>query len=206
MRAIEDMEAKLIEPAVPAVKASPERREEAELVERIAGGDQSALRDAYDRHAGNVMGVAIGLLRNRELAQDIVQEVFVRLWERPDRYDPQRGGLRAFLQMDAHGRSIDLIRSIRAADERDRADHARTSSATVAGTEELAMDAVTAQTVRGALGQLPEEQSTPIALAFFDGYSYRDVAGRLGLPEGTVKSRIRAGMRRLKLVLSPEAI
>ena len=137
---------------------------------------------------------------------DITQEVFVRLWNRHDRYDPSRGSLKAFLQMDAHGRSIDLLRSRRAAAAREIADHHKTASTAVAGTEELAMTAITSDVVRSALMKLPEEQRTPIAMAYFDGYSYRDVAERLGVPEGTVKSRIRTGMRRLKLAIGTEAL
>jgi RNA polymerase sigma-70 factor, ECF subfamily len=186
--------------------AAAARRHDTELVDGIIRGDQEALRAAYDQHAPSVMGVAVAILKNRDLAEDIVQEVYVRLWDRPERFDPGRGSLKSFLQMDAHGRAIDLIRSIRAGDERDRADHARTASTYTPGTEELAMDSVVSNRVQAALAELPDDQRTPIALAFFDGYSYRDVAERLGLPEGTVKSRIRAGMRRLRLDLAAEAV
>jgi RNA polymerase sigma-70 factor, ECF subfamily len=188
-----------------AVEAG-ERALDAELVDAIVHRKHEALRTVYVRHAPAVMGVALGVLKDRDLAQDIVQEVYVRLWDRPQRFDPGRGSLRSFLQMDAHGRAIDAIRSMRARDERDRADHARTASTPTPGTEELAMDHVVSTQVQAALADLPEDQRTPIALAFFDGYSYRDVAERLGLPEGTVKSRIRAGMRRLRLVLAAEAV
>ena len=175
------------------------------IVERIAVRDQQALREAYDLYAGHVNGVAIGILKDRDLAADITQEVFVRLWERFERYDPDRGSLKSFLQMDAHGRSIDLLRSRRAAQAREMADHQKQASTPTAGTEELAMESVQASTVRSALMTLPDEQRTPIAMAFFDGYSYRDVADILGVPEGTIKSRIRTGMRRLHMALGAEA-
>ena len=182
-----------------------DRDRDASLVRRIAIGDQGALREAYDEHAAAVNGVALGILRDRDLAADVTQEVFVRLWERTHRYDAGRGSLRSFLQMDAHGRSIDLMRSRRSAQARELADHRKEASTERAGTEELAMTAVTSTTVRTALLELPEEQRTPIALAFFDGHSYRDVAEMLGVPEGTVKSRIRSGIRRLHLALGTEA-
>lgn len=183
-----------------------DRSQDARLVAGIGDRDQAALRAAYEQHASAVMGVAVGVLKDRDLAEDIVQEVYVRLWDRPERFDPARGSLRSFLQMDAHGRSIDLIRSMRASQARDRADHAKTASTPTPGTEELAMDSVVSSRVHAALDELPEDQRTPIALAFFDGHSYREVAERLRLPEGTVKSRIRAGMRRLRLVLAAEAV
>lgn len=179
---------------------------DAALVDRIADEDPSALREAYDLYSGYVNGVALGILKDRDLAADVTQEVFVRLWERHHRFDSTRGSLKSFLQMDAHGRSIDLLRSRRAAQARELADHRKQASTPQAGTEELAMTSATSSTVRTALMSLPDEQRTPIALAYFDGYSYRDVAEMLGVPEGTIKSRIRAGMRRLQLALGAEAI
>jgi len=175
-----------------------------QLVAAIAAGDQTALRVAYDQCAPSVFGVAIGLLRDRSHAEDVTQEVFLRLWDRPDRFQPDRGSLRSFLQMDAHGRSIDLLRSARAAQRRDRVDHDVRKSTIPAGTEELAMSEIASGQVRDALFELPDEQRIPITLAFFDGYSYRDVADLLSLPEGTIKSRIRAGMQRLRLAFEPE--
>jgi RNA polymerase sigma-70 factor (ECF subfamily) len=179
---------------------------DAALVARIAEEDAHSLREAYDLYAGHVNGVALGILKDRDLAADVTQEVFVRLWERHQRFDSTRGSLKSFLQMDAHGRSIDLLRSRRAAQARELADHRKQASTPVAGTEELAMTSATSSTVRTALMSLPDEQRTPIALAYFDGYSYRDVAEMLDVPEGTIKSRIRAGMRRLQLALGAEAI
>lgn len=181
-----------------------QRLEDRRLVEQIAVRDQEALREAYDLYAAHVNGVALGILKDRDLAADITQEVFVRLWERFERYDADRGSLKSFLQMDAHGRSIDLLRSRRAAEAREMADHRKQASTPTAGTEELAMESVQASTVRTALMSLPDEQRTPIAMAFFDGYSYRDVAEILGVPEGTIKSRIRTGMRRLQMALGAE--
>ena len=188
-----------------ALDRQRERMLDRELVTEIASGDASALKRAYDAYASFVNGVALGILKDRDLAADITQEVFVRLWNRHDRYDSTRGSLKSFLQMDAHGRSIDLLRSRRAADARELRDEQLRASEHTAGTEEQAMAAMTANEVRAALMSLPEEQRTPIAMAYFDGYSYRDVADQLGVPEGTVKSRIRAGMKRLQLALGTEA-
>ena len=190
-------------PATPTVEDL--RSDDRLIVERVAAGDQLALREAYDLYGSYVNGVAIGILKDRYLAADITQEVFLRLWNRHGRYDASRGSLKSFLQMDAHGRSIDLLRSRKAEAARELADHRKQSSTVTAGTEELAMTSMTSTEVRTALMGLPEEQRTPIALAFFDGYPYAEVAEVLGLPEGTVKSRIRAGMARLHLALGVEA-
>jgi RNA polymerase sigma-70 factor (ECF subfamily) len=174
------------------------------LVETIVGGDQRALHDAYELYARFVNGVAIGILKDSHLAADITQEVFVRLWQRGERFDANRGSLKSYLQIDAHGRAIDLLRSRRASAQRERVNHSKESSTHTAGTEELAMTAMVSDTVRDAVRGLPEDQRTPIAMAFFGGHSYRDVAVALDLPEGTVKSRIRLGMKRLQFALGTD--
>jgi RNA polymerase sigma-70 factor (ECF subfamily) len=176
------------------------------LAQAIVAGDRRALHDAYDLYAGHVNGVAIGILKDPYLAADVTQEVFVRLWQRGERFDPARGSLKSFLKIDAHGRAIDLLRSRQASARREHLDHEKTTSTHTAGTEELAMAAITSNTVRTAMLGLPEDQRTPIAMAFFGGHSYRDVANALNLPEGTIKSRIRLGMKRLQLALGTDVL
>ena len=186
--------------------ATPKNPGDRALVETIVAGDKRALHDAYELYAPFVNGVAIGILKDPHLAADITQEVFVRLWQRGERFDADRGSLKSYLQIDAHGRSIDLLRSRRASAERERADHSKTTSTHTAGTEELAMMAMVSDTVRVAVLGLPEDQRTPIAMAFFGGHSYRDVATALNVPEGTVKSRIRLGMKRLQFALGTDQV
>ncbi len=176
------------------------------LVEAIVEGDKRALHDAYALHASYVHGVALGILRDPHLASDVTQEVFVRLWQRGERFDATRGSLRSYLQIDGHGRAIDLLRSRRASASRERLDYQKMSSTHSAGTEELALTSITSDRVRDAMLNLPYDQRTPIAMAFFDGDSYRNVANVLGLPEGTVKSRIRQGMKRLQLTLGTDVL
>ena len=186
--------------------ATQKNAEDRALVETIVAGDKRALHDAYELYAPFVNGVAIGILKDPHLAADITQEVFVRLWQRGERFDADRGSLKSYLQIDAHGRSIDLLRSRRASAERERVDHSKTTSTHTAGTEELAMTAMVSDTVRDAVLGLPEDQRTPIAMAFFGGHSYRDVATVLNVPEGTVKSRIRQGMKRLQFALGTDQV
>jgi RNA polymerase sigma-70 factor (ECF subfamily) len=169
----------------------------------LVNQDHAALREAYDLYGHRVYRVAYGLLRREELAQDITQDVFVRLWQRPERFDSSRGSMASFLQLDAHGRSVDLIRSEESRSKREIADHRR-SSTHQDGPEEEAMKMITSERVRDALNALKDSERAPIAMAFYLGYSYRKVAVELGVPEGTVKSRIRSGMAKLRDMLGTE--
>jgi RNA polymerase sigma-70 factor (ECF subfamily) len=197
----------MIEQHTPRARlATPKNLGDRALAEEIVAGDKRALHDAYELYAPFVNGVAIGILKDPHLAADITQEVFVRLWQRGERFDADRGSLKSYLQIDAHGRAIDLLRSRLASARRERLDHSKTSSTHTAGTEELAMTAMVSDTVRDAVLGLPEDQRTPIAMAFFGGHSYRDVATALNVPEGTVKSRIRLGMKRLQFALGTDQV
>jgi RNA polymerase sigma-70 factor, ECF subfamily len=180
-----------------------QRDDDAALAAQLSDGDHSALNEAYRIYGHRVYRVAYGLLRREELAQDITQDVFVRLWRNPHRYDPSRGSLASFLQLDAHGRSVDLIRSEEARSRREVADEQRSSNYQ-AGPEEEAMNMITSERVRNALGRLTENERKPIAMAFYLGYSYRKVAAQLDVPEGTVKSRIRSGLTKLRETLGTE--
>ena len=180
--------------------------EDAQIPDLIADGDRRALETAYRRHATAVMGAAMSVTRNRDAAEDVVQEVFLRLWRRPDRYEPGRGSLRTFLAIDARGRALDLVRSSRARRDREDREAVIASSDHEPGTEELVMQTTLSTEVRRILGALRPAERDPIALAYFGGHSYREVARLLGVPEGTVKSRIRAGLDRLGPLLDEAGI
>lgn len=170
---------------------------DAALVLAIGRYRQEALAEAYRRHAGAVFGLARRLLSDQTLAEEVVQEVFLRLWNNPERFDPARGTLRSYLLAQTHGRSVDLLRSEgarRAREERD----ARSTAEAGYDLEHEVWDLATADQVRRALKALPEGERAAIQLAYFGGHTYREVATRLGEPEGTVKSRIRAGLKRLR--------
>lgn len=170
---------------------------DATLVVLVAKGRQDALAELYRRHSGPVLGLAKRLIRNVTLAEDVVQEVFVRLWNDPEKYDPSRGSLRSYLLTHAHGRSIDLVRAEAA---RRRREEVEGMVAQPAGpdVEEQAWRSEVSSRVRAALAELEDGEREAIELAYFGGHPYREVAKMLGQPEGTVKSRIRTGMRRMR--------
>jgi RNA polymerase sigma-70 factor (ECF subfamily) len=178
-----------------------------DLQDALLGRQEEALSEAYRRFGQKVYRTAFGVLRRSELAEDVTQEVFVRLWQRPERFDVTRGTLSGFLQLDAHGRSIDLLRSERArADREIREQQLSASSNSRDSLEEEVMKRISSERIREALETLDADERLPIALAFFQGHSYRRVAEALDLPEGTVKSRIRRGLSRLQELLGEEAL
>jgi RNA polymerase sigma-70 factor (ECF subfamily) len=191
----------------PQRRRNPESFDDATMREALLEQREDALSEAYRRHGRQVFRVAYGILRRTELAEDVTQEVFVRLWQRPERFDPTRGSLGGFLQLDAHGRSIDLLRSEQSRINREiKEQHLSSASASPISIEEEVMKRISSEEVRDALGQLRPEERSPIAMAFFLGHSYRTVAEILGVPEGTVKSRIRTGMARLRELLGTEVM
>jgi RNA polymerase sigma-70 factor (ECF subfamily) len=179
---------------------------DATVVLAIARYRQDALAEAYRRHAGAVFALARRVLGGDvAAAEEVVQEVFLRLWNAPDRFDPGRGSLRSFLLAHTHGRSVDVLRADSARRRREERDARATAEAGYDLEHEVA-DMATASHVRAALGDLPAGERRAIELAYFGGRTYREVAVMLGEPEGTVKSRIRAGMKRLRVSLADAGI
>jgi RNA polymerase sigma-70 factor (ECF subfamily) len=170
---------------------------DAVLVVAIGRWREDALAEAYRRHGGAVFALAQRLLNDRTLAEEVVQEVFLRIWDRPDRFDPDRGSLRSYLLAQCHGRSVDLIRSEQSRRNREEREHRQRAEAGY-DLEHEVWDMAVAEHVREALDEIPEEERRAIELAYFGGLTYREVAELLGQPEGTVKSRIRSGLRRLR--------
>lgn len=179
-------------------------RSDAALVLAIARWHHDALEEAYRRHGGAVHAVARHVTRDEGIAEDVVQEVFVRLWEQPDRFDPERGALRAFLIMDTHARAVDRLRRDGARRRREERD-AKAQNPVYADDPEL-WDRLLATHLRDALDVLTNDERSAIELAFFGGHTYRAVAEMLGEPEGTVKSRIRTGLHRLRGQLVKQGI
>jgi RNA polymerase sigma-70 factor, ECF subfamily len=179
--------------------------EDVGLVVAIARYKEDALAEAYRRHAGAVFALAARMLWERMLAEEVVQEIFLRLWERPERYDRTRGALRSFLLMDTHARCVDRVR----ADSRRREREERSARADMVADYDLdleAHDLTVAAQVREVVNELSDGEREAIELAYFGGHTYREVARILGQPEGTVKSRIRTGLMRLRSQLLDRGI
>lgn len=170
------------------------------LLAMFRRGDRPAAEELFERHVRPVQA-ALARRCGPALAEEAVQEVVTRLWERPERFDSDRGSLRAFLTRDATCRTIDWWRSDAAASV--RAQRAVQPPAAVQP-EDASVSEASAHAIRSALGQLTDAQREAICLAFYGGLSYREVARRLGVAEGTIKTRIRAALLQLRAALTAE--
>ncbi|HEV3134111.1 MAG TPA: sigma-70 family RNA polymerase sigma factor [Acidimicrobiia bacterium] len=172
--------------------------------DRLIAGEEGALNEIYDQFSSFVYGLALRVIGDARAAEDVSQDVFVTVWERPGGFDPDRGSLRTWLGTLAHRRAVDHVRREEARRRRAIKDAARPVS--TPDVEEMALALVTAERVRSALDTLPDEQRRAIHLAYFGGKTYRQVAEVLGIPEGTAKSRLRLGLRRIADVLETETV
>jgi RNA polymerase sigma factor (sigma-70 family) len=175
---------------------------EREVRDRLVTGDDGALGEVYDQYASFVYGLALRVIGDPRAAEDVSQDVFVCLWERPAAFDPDRGSLRTWLGTLAHRRAVDYVRREEA--RRRRVERDAGHAVTAPDVEELATALVAAERVRAALDLLPSDQRRAIQLAYFGGKTYRQVAVVLGIPEGTAKSRLRLGLRRIAEALEAQ--
>jgi RNA polymerase sigma-70 factor, ECF subfamily len=169
---------------------------DADAVERVARGEADALRELYDRHGGLVHGLALGLLRDRSLAEECTQDVFLALWRQADRYDRRRARVTTWLYTIARNRAVELLR-------RHAARPAELRAELELGDEspdpaDLVGEADRAQQIAEAMAELPEAQLAVLRLAYFDGLTHVEISERLGLPLGTVKGRLRLSLERLR--------
>lgn len=189
--------------SVPHRSVAPRHADETsdQLLVATAAGDAAAFAALYDRVTPQVLGVALRVLRDRALAEEVTQEVLVEVWRKADRFDPDRGSAAGWITTLAHRRAVDRVRSEQAARDRDdrvsRRDEPRAYD-NVADEVQVRLDH---WQVRRALAELTDRQREAIELAYFGGYTYRDVAEVLGIPEGTAKSRLRDGLLRLRAAL-----
>lgn len=179
---------------------------DAHLVLAVARFREDALAELYRRHAPSVFALARRVLADRTAAEDVTQEVFLRLWNDPDRFDPERGSLRSYLLADTHSRSVDRIRSDSARRRREDRDVVRSAGVIGEDPAGVVCDITVARQVKAAVDSLPFEERQVIDLAYFGGHTYREVAALLDIPEGTAKSRIRTGLGRLRGTLAASGI
>ena len=178
---------------------------DAAVVVAIGRWRQDALAEAYRRHAGAVFALSRRLLIDPGMAEEVVQEVFLRLWNQPEKFDPERGSLRAFLLAQTHGRAVDVLRSETSRRRREERDARRTAEAGY-DIEREVMDLSVTDKVNEVMAVLPVDERRASELAYFAGHTYRQVAVMLDQPEGTVKSRIRSGLRRMRDQLSDAGV
>ena len=168
------------------------------LVALVARSDESALAELYDRVGSTAYGLAYRVLRDEALAEDAVQEAFLGLWRTAGSFIPERAKASTWILTIVHRRAVDLVRR----EQRRRAEPLEgTPEPAVGSAEEAAWLRLDRERVQGALAQLPDQQREAIELAYYGGYTQSELADRLGQPIGTIKSRMFAGLTRLRELL-----
>lgn len=183
-------------------RVSDDRSEDAGLVAGVLSGDDAALESIYRKYGGAVHFMARRVLRDDILAEDVVQEVFVSFWKSPQGFDPDRGSLRTYLLTIAHRRAVDVVRSEEARTRREESSSPEDREPDI---DDVIWARSQSEKVRDAVATLAKDEREAISLAYFKGLSYVEVARTLDQPEGTVKSRIRSGMKKLAAALEEVA-
>ena len=169
-------------------------------IARVAAGDQAAFASLYDVLAPSVFGVVRRVLRDPSQAEEVTQEIFVEIWKQAARFDATRGSVRTWAVTIAHRRAVDRVRSEQS--RRDRQTTVGAASLVVPATpEDDAIDADDRTRARAAMAKLPEAQREALELAFYDGLTHVQIADHLGVALGTVKTRIRDGLIRLRTTM-----
>ena len=168
----------------------------AALLARVARGDEAAFEAVYDQVAAPVFGTVRGVVRDPSLSEDVTQEVLVEVWRAASHFDPARGSALAWVATIAHRRAVDRVRFEQRSSERER----RAASSAIAYDEvaDTVADNLERERVRRCLGWLTELQREAVTLAYYGGYTYREVAVMLGVAAGSVNTRMRDGLIRLR--------
>ena len=174
-------------------------QQDSPLVVLVAEGDATALEALYDRYGEAAWSLALRILTDQSLAEEVVREVFLSLWREARRFDPARGTVATYLLSTTHHRAVDVVRR----EENLRRRHGPQEVLALAPDQPSDLDdevevAERRSRIRAALAELPEPQREALMLAYFGGYTQREIASLVGVPLGTVKTRMAAGMRRLK--------
>ena len=175
---------------------------DSDLIALVGSGDGAALIALYDRYSRHAFGLAYRILGDAATAEEVVQDAFLALWRNARSFDTTRGGVRTWLLTIVHNRAIDRVRAARSRGstvELEVADYA----GAVADPWEAVTDQLDGAQVRAAVRALPEEQRVAIELAYFQGLTHKEIAEQTGTPLGTVKGRLRLGLRKLADMLTP---
>ncbi|HET9713054.1 MAG TPA: sigma-70 family RNA polymerase sigma factor [Pyrinomonadaceae bacterium] len=183
------------------MRPEPAQENDVELLKAIASQDEAALAQLYDRYRAILFGLLMRILNNREEAEDVLQELFLQVWRRAADFDENRGRPFTWLVTMARSRGIDRLRAL-ASRERVAVAGARDEAEAVSDAASDAFRSEQRGWVTNALAQLPDEQQRPLMLAYFDGLTQTEIATRLGAPLGTVKTRMRTGMMKLRELLA----
>lgn len=184
-------------------------RDDVALVDAMRGGDERALASLYDRHAPLVMGLAMRIVRDSTLAESVLLETFAQVWTDAPRYDQRRASVASWIVTIARSRALDALRATQRQGRLgsvsvDEAPDAALAAQDFASNPARAVEARERQfAVAEALGTLPEQQRLAVELAFFEGLSQSEIAERLSEPLGTIKTRIRLAMTKLRQLLGP---
>lgn len=188
-----------------------ERSADAQLANRIRAGHAEALGELYDVYASRALATALRVVGDRDEAEDIVHDAFVAVWRKIDRFDAERGSLRAWLMTVVRNRAIDRVRARRPRINLDAADERSLLRTGPNPTWEAFASRASAHDVRSAMAELPDEQRQAVELAYFEGYTYREVAEVTGVPPGTANGRLRLALTKLRDALradhaTPDAV
>ena len=174
---------------------------DSELIHAVARGDEWAFACLYDRYGSILLGLLVRILNNRAEAEDVLQEVFLQVWQRASDFDDTRGRPFTWLVTLARSRAIDRLRSLGSRGRVAQEAASRDVAPQVRDASDDAIQAEHSEIVLRALGELPEEQRRTLLLAYFEGLSQSEIAARLNEPLGTVKTRARSGLSKLRLIL-----
>ena len=169
-----------------------------ELLTSVAQGHQASFAAFYDATSRTIFGIVLSVLRDRAQAEEVTQEVYVDAWRFASRFDEAQGSPSAWLNTIAHRKAVDRVRSSERRAQRDQRSFDSDAELLATDTSDLVVAADEGQRVRAALEQLTEAQRTAVRLAYFEGRTHREVAEFLEIPLGTVKTRIRDAMKRLR--------
>jgi RNA polymerase sigma-70 factor (ECF subfamily) len=174
------------------------------LVDRLVARDPGALAEIYDQYGRAVFSLALRILSDPNAAEDVTHDVFLKLWRQPEQYRADRGTLRSWLMSVSHNRAIDVLRRRRVAAYRVTSEEQDWDQISDDGKDDLGKFAARAEDaarVHWALAQIPAAQRQAIEMAFFEGKTHSEISAELGEPLGTAKTRIRLGIRKLRLLL-----